>query len=107
MKKNRGIAFILALMLILSVAVFPAAADYDGHGGDYGIVNGDGVRLRTTAYSGDDNNVLGLLFKGDRINIYGAAEGSGVMWAYGQVVSGGNAGKWGYVAVSYLDLYQQ
>lgn len=107
MKKYRGVAYIFALILILSVAVFPAAAAYDGHGMDYGIVNGDGVRLRTTPYSGDDSNVLGLLFKGDRINIYGAAEGSGIMWAYGEVATGDNAGKWGYVAASYLDLYQQ
>ena len=76
---------------------------FAGQGGLYGIVNGDGVRLRTSPDTSSLNNVIGLLYEGERLNITSTVPS----WAYGVMADGDNAGNWGYVYASYLDLYQQ
>lgn len=72
-------------------------------GGLYGIVKGDSVRLRSSMDTSSTNNLVGLINRGERLNItqeYTA-------WAYGAMTDGGNVGNWGYVSKGYLTLYQQ
>lgn len=75
--KSLGILLVVVLVCsIMSMSVFAY-----GQGGDYGIVNGDGVRLRTSMDTSSDNNVLGLLYRGERMNVTTAYPS----WAYGNM----------------------
>lgn len=99
-KSTRTVSVLLLIALLCSFMMISAFA---AGGGLYGIVNGDAVRLRTSMSTADNSNVLGLLYKGERINITNEY----TSWAYGYMADGGNAGKWGYVAKQYLNLYIQ
>ena len=105
MKIKRLLGVILIAALVLSISSISVFAT--GYGRDYGIVNTDGTRLRTTPNTSITSNILGQLYINDRIDVYGYDTGSGYTWVYGQVVSGGDTGNWGYVATTCLDLYQQ
>lgn len=102
-------ALLLAVVMVFAITAVSASADNsNGYGGDYGIVNANLVRFRTTTSASSDRNVLCLLNKGDVVRVSGYTIASGYTWAKSTIEEGPESfiGSSGYVATDFLTLYQ-
>lgn len=71
---------------------------------DYGVVNGNGVRVRKNP--GKSGAVLGLLYKGDEVEIsdgMGRIRKDGQWWIYVMPMNSNRASGW--VAERYITIY--
>ena len=103
MKKNtRIIALLLVCVLIVGTSVsFAAAAELRYY--SYGTVSVEAAELHADAEL-VDSNVLGTLYRGDRVRIIKGVTADGINWYYVRVATGANANKTGYVSTGCVTL---
>ena len=114
MKEKTRIVSLLLVCIMLCGMLATTAFASSGHGREYGIVNTDGTRLRAAADPYNSQNILGLLYIGEKMLIdfdpassygYYVTGTDGKTWARGVMQNGANIGNQGYVSVSCLDIY--
>lgn len=66
MKKKTRIVSLLLVCIMLCGMLATTAFASGGHGREYGIVNTDGIRLRAAADPYNSQNILGLLYIGEK-----------------------------------------
>lgn len=116
MKKIKKILVLSCILttLVIPVNSFAAISDYNIYksnninllsNGEWGTVKYDGVILNS--YYQSNGVALGLVNTGDRFTTNGITYTSadGRKWYYVHMLSGNNAGRYGYLYVPYVNIH--
>ena len=104
MKKIRTSKKLLGMTLAFALSFALLVPTMNVHAASFvtGKINGDGVCFRAQGYSG--GTVLGLMYKGEKINYYPTILGTDSEYNYIMRTTGSQAGWYGHVDHHYVSF---